>query len=122
VETFRYAKLAALTFVRDPHRLDLVPQLQLLLIAAFAAATAIAAVAARHRLTQLELSAAVFTVCAWAVPILIGGVSLYRSDAALLPGLLLARRLPAPVLAVFAVAAAPLAFELSRLFFQSVLA
>ena len=121
VDTFRYAKEAFLTLLRDPHRLDLVPQLQLLLVAFFVCTVAIAAVAARRELTPIEVSAAAFTVCVWAAPLLLGGVSLYRSDAALLPGLLLARRIPATLLGVFAIAAAPLAFEMSRLFFQAVL-
>jgi len=122
VGTFRYAKEALLTFLRDPHRLDLVPQLQLLLVALFVCAVATASIAAWRDLTPIEVSAATFTVCVWAAPLLLGGVSLYRSDAALLPGLLLARRLPAALLAVFVVAATPLAFEMSRLFFESVLA
>jgi hypothetical protein len=92
-----------------------------LLVAGFVCGVTAAAVAARRSLTKTELSAAVFTVGVWALPLLLGGFSPYRSDAALLPGLLLARRIPAPLLAVFVVAAAPLAFEMSRLFFQSVL-
>jgi len=122
IETFRYAKGSSLTFLHDPHRLDLVPQLQVILVALFVCCVTVSAIIGRRTLTQVELTAAVFTVGIWAMPLLLGGFSLYRSDAALLPGLLLARRIPAPLLAIFVAAAAPLAFEISRLFFQSVLA
>jgi hypothetical protein len=120
--TFRLAKESTLTFLRDPNRLDLVPQVQLVVVAIFVVAVVIATILNRHRLVDGDLALAVFTVCAWVAPLLLGGVSLYRSDAALLPALALARRLPRVMIASFVVVATPLAFEISRLFFTGVLA
>ena len=112
----RVAKEEALSFAHNPHRLDLVPSLQLLLVAAFVAAVVLTLIFTRHR---DDLPAALIVVSAWLMPLALGGVSLYRSDAALLPGLLLTRRLPLAAQVAFAVAAALVSFEMNRLFFQS---
>ena len=122
VETLRLAKESTFTFLRDPHRLDLVPQVQTVIVALFVLAVLAATIAARRTLAEGDAALAIFTALAWAGPLLLGGISLYRSDAALLPSLALARRLPRPVLAVFVLAAAPVAFEVGRLFFDNALA
>ena len=122
VETLRYAKQSALTWVHDPGRVDLVPQLEVLLVALVTAAVVATAIVLRRTLDRAGRAATAFAASAWLVPLALGGVSLYRSDAVLLVGVVVARRLPAAVLAGFAVAAAVLGFEMSRLFFQGVLA
>ena len=120
--TFQSAKESTLSFLHDPHRLDLVPQVQLVVVALFVLSVLTATIVGWRSVTHGELGLAVFTACAWATPLLLGGVSLYRSDVALLPALALAPRLPRTLVAAFIVVAALLAFEMSRLFFTGALA
>ena len=114
--TLRRAKAATLSFLQDPHRLDLVPSVQLLLTAAFVATVLVMALASRRR---ADLVPALLVGGAWLMPLALGGVALYRSDAALLPGLLVSRRLPPVAQVGFAVVAGLVAFQMDRLFFQS---
>ena len=67
-------------------------------------------------------AAAVFVAVAWLIPLSLGGVSLYRTDAILLPALILLRRLPMPALIVLAAAATPVAYLMDVRFFQGLLA
>lgn len=62
-------------------------------------------------------SAAVF----WLVPLVLGGVNLYRADALLVPGLLVLRDAPPWVNGVICVGLATLAFLMAQLFFRGVL-
>ena len=58
----------------------------------------------------------------WLFPLLVGGqLSLYRSEALLLPAVWLLRRAPAVVLGVILVAAVVLAIPMARGFFQGAL-
>jgi hypothetical protein len=119
VATLRFAKESTLTFLHHPHRLDLMPQLQLLLAAAFVLTVGLVWIATR---SARDVAPAAFVALAWAIPFMLGGISLYRSDAALMPGLILTRRLPFAAQAVFLVLTGAVGFEMDRLFFQGILA
>lgn len=61
---------------------------------------------------------ALFVGAAWLMPLVVGsGVSLYRSEAALLPAVALLRLLPRDVAAVLLALALPLAYVMAQLFF-----
>jgi hypothetical protein len=65
---------------------------------------------------------ALYTLAFWLLPLALGsGVSLYRSEATLLPGILLAEDLPRPVLAVVTVAMVLVAWPMAVLFFRLLL-
>ena len=116
---FRVAKEQAFSFAHDPHRLSLVPALQLLLVATFVVGVVATFLVTRRR---NDLPAVLIVLSAWLMPLALGGVSLYRSDAALLPGLLVTRRLPVGLQLVFGVIAALISFEIARQFFERMLA
>jgi hypothetical protein len=63
-----------------------------------------------------------YTVAFRLFPLLMGtGVSLYRSEATLLPSVLLAEGLPRPALALFLVAMSLVAWPMAVLFFRLLL-
>jgi Gpi18-like mannosyltransferase len=115
----RMAKEQALSFAHDPHRLSLVPALQLLLVATFVIGVVVTFLLTRRR---DDFPAVLVVVSAWLMPLALGGVSLYRSDAVLLPGVLVTRRLPVAVQLAFAVVAGLIMFEMTQQFFEGVLA
>jgi hypothetical protein len=87
------------------------------LFVALVVACCVAAVAvAWRRVGQIEVLIALWVVLAWALPHAETGVSLYRSEAALLPAALLLRRLPRPLALLFAAAAVALAVPMAKLF------
>ena len=55
----------------------------------------------------------------WAEPLVLGGISLYRTDVALLPTIILLRRIPTHLVVVFAALAAPVTYWMSVLYFQA---
>jgi hypothetical protein len=62
---------------------------------------------------------ALYVVVMWLVPLGLGGtVSVYRTDAALLPGMILARRAPPAVLVAALAVLVPLSWAMGRLFFE----
>lgn len=98
------------------------PALQTVLVLALIAATAFVLVRHRHRLTTLEAAAGLLAVALWIVPLALGGqLSIYRSEALLVPVVVLLRRLPAVVAAGFAAVAAGLAVAMDYLFFVNYL-
>lgn len=67
---------------------------------------------------RAALPVALFVGAAWLMPLVVGsGVSLYRSEAALLPAVALLRLLPRDVAAVLLALALPLAYVMAQLFF-----
>jgi hypothetical protein len=96
------------------------PHLQTFLVALWVLAVL---VAARTRLGERRTSLlALFTAVFWLFPLALGsGVSLYRSEAALLPSVLLGENLPRPVLAILVVAMALVAWPMAVLFFRLLL-
>jgi hypothetical protein len=110
------AKASTLSFLHQPSRLDLLPSVQTVLVAAIVIAALLGAAVARR--VRIARWTALLVVLCWAVPIVLGGVSLFRTDVALLPAVVLIGRLPWPVAGVLAMVAAPVAFWMSVLFFQ----
>jgi hypothetical protein len=93
------------------------PALQRLLVLVILTAALFAARSA-GRLGHLQVSVLVYLVLYWAFPLAIGpGVSLYRAESLLLPAVVLLRRLPWPALVLLTVAAAAVAYPMTRLFF-----
>lgn len=85
------------------------------------AATALAVVR-RAPGARADVPLALVVAAMWLMPLVIGtGVSLYRSEAALVPAVLLLRRLPRDVAAAAVVLAVPLAYVMAQLFFRNVL-
>lgn len=63
-----------------------------------------------------------FVAVYWLVPLMLGGqLSLYRAEAVLLPSVILARKLPTPVLACIVALAAFIGIRMGGLFFRSIL-
>lgn len=105
--------------ITSEHRDWLAPHLQALVVAL----AVVASVAAtpwfwRHRM-WFEMVVACYVAVFWLVPLVGGsGVSLYRSDAMLLPIVLLGRRLPWYALVPFVLAAVILTYPMAYLFFK----
>jgi ABC-type glycerol-3-phosphate transport system permease component len=89
---------------------------QILVVAAIVAAACAGYALSRRRDDLLVLG---LVLAAWLVPLMIGGLNLYRTDAALLPALVLTRRLPAAIQLLLLALAALSAFLIATLFFQS---
>jgi hypothetical protein len=73
----------------------------------------------RAAATRLDLLLVIWALITWAFPLTQANVSLYRSQAALLPLALLVRWLPAPLLFLVAGAALWLSVPMGQLFLQS---
>jgi hypothetical protein len=69
--------------------------------------------------SALDRCLVILVLLCWAEPLVLGGVSQYRTDVALLPAVALLRRLPAPIIAALVVIAAPIAYWMSVLYFQA---
>ena len=92
------------------------PSAQAIVVAGLALAALVAAARRRHREAVLV---GLYVAVVWLFPLALGGtVSVYRTDAALLPGILLARDAPRTVLAGLLVVLVPLAWVMARLFFE----
>lgn len=93
------------------------PAVQAVVVAALAIAGLVAA-AARRRDPEAAL-AGLYVAVLWLAPLAAGGtVSVYRTDVALLPGVLLARDAPRPALLAVLATLVPLAWAMARLFFE----
>jgi hypothetical protein len=92
------------------------PAAQAVVVAALVASSLV--LAARRRDGEAGL-VSVYVLAMWLLPLTLGGtVSVYRTDAALLPGVLLARDAPRGALAGALVVLVPLAWGMARLFFE----
>jgi hypothetical protein len=111
------AKSSTLSFFHGQVGADGAPALQSALAVLIAVVAVVIAVVSRR--FALDRSVGALVLMCWLEPLLIGGVSLYRTDVVLLPALLLFRRLPAPVVVAFVVIAAPIAYWMSVFYFQS---
>jgi len=95
------------------------PHLQTLLVGVWVSILLTARFRLRDRVACLL---GLYTVAFWLFPLLMGtGVSLYRSEATLLPSVLLAEGLPRPALALFLVAMSLVAWPMAVLFFRLLL-
>jgi hypothetical protein len=74
-----------------------------------------------RRVSDLELLALAFAVAVWLFPLSLQTVSIYRSDALLIPTALLVRRLPLAVAAVATAGAIALSVPMAEAFFVRVL-
>jgi hypothetical protein len=91
------------------------PALQAIVVAMLAVGGLVLAV--RRRDTE-SLLVGLYVAVTWLCPLALGGtVSVYRTDAALLPGVLLARDGPRSALLLSLAALVPLAWAMARLFF-----
>ncbi|MGE5133310.1 MAG: hypothetical protein ACM32E_10425 [Gemmatimonadota bacterium] len=98
------------------------PAAQTLLAAVFCLSLVAVAAWHRGRLTAAERLVLSATLWFWLFPLCLGaGLDLYRSEALLVPAVVLARRLPAAVQVLFLLAMVPLAYAMSVLFFKRVL-
>jgi hypothetical protein len=127
----RFAKSVTLSFVKapsfftDPSRQVLVQYIQTILVL-FVVVAALGAVAARlafgrSRLNAQDSAGAVLVSLLWVAPLVLGGVSLYRLDSALLPSIILLRYLPRFGALPLVLAAAPVAFLMDVVFFRGLL-
>jgi hypothetical protein len=90
------------------------PALQMLLVTSVIAA--VVAFSVRHPLERPELLVLLWGLVTWIVPLSQSYVSVQRSQAALLPLAVLLRRLPRPLVVVFAGAAVGVAVVMEKLF------
>jgi hypothetical protein len=98
-----------------------IPAAQTLLVFAWVTALAVVALRSRANLDRGDVVVLVFVVLYWLVPLVAGRAALHRAESTLLLSVLLARRLPLPLLLVFAAASGITAWAMGRLFFASVL-
>jgi hypothetical protein len=95
------------------------PHLQTMLSGAWATGVLARSLRSRDRATLLF---ALYVLAFWLFPLAMGpGVSLYRNEAAMLPGVLLMRGLPRPALALMLAASVLVAWPMGLLFFQLLL-
>jgi hypothetical protein len=97
------------------------PSLQTLLVTVLLAAVVVAAFVRRRELEHIDRLLLLWLAPASILAMFQTNVSLYRSEAALLPAVLLARRLPPPFLFVLAGCAAALTVVMTLLFVDSTL-
>jgi len=110
------AKASTLGYFHDPTRISLAPSVQMIFVTTLVAAGLV--VAALGRL-DYDRPIAVLVGATWLFPFLAGAAfSFYRAEAALLPVVLLTRRLPALLQAVFLAVAVAIAFMVAVLFFE----
>lgn len=87
-------------------------------IVALGLGATVGAVLRRHPGAAEAVPTALFVAVVWLMPLVVGsGVSLYRSEAALVPAVILLRRLPREIVAVLLALALPAAYVLAQLFF-----
>ena len=97
------------------------PALETLLVSFVLACVLIELVVRRGPSARADALVAIWAVLAWAVPLAETKISTYRTEAALLPLALLVRRLPRPLGAVIAIAAAVLAVPMTKLYLRDYL-
>jgi hypothetical protein len=111
------AKASTLSFLHDPTLWSAVPALQTTLVVLIVMAAATGAFLSRR--SGWTWSALALVVLCWLEPLALGGVSLYRTEVALLPAVILLRRIPAAVVAAFVLAAAPISYWIAVLYFRA---
>ncbi|MFL5950852.1 MAG: hypothetical protein ACJ74M_04535 [Gaiellaceae bacterium] len=94
------------------------PALQSLLVTCVLIAVLVVAVRRRRLLERWELLVLLWAVVTWIVPLGQSYLSVQRSQAALVPVVVLFRRLPRPLVVVFAVAAIAVAVLVEKLFLE----
>jgi hypothetical protein len=100
----------------------LIPSFQTFLCAAIVVALLVALVRGSGGLSARGRTAlATFVVTAWLAPLVLGGVNLYRSEAALLPAVVLLPRLALGIRLALLAALVPLDLAMAVLFFDGVL-
>lgn len=92
------------------------PALQSLLVTCVMVAVLVVAVLRRRTLERWELLVLVWAVVTWIVPLSQNYLSVQRSQAALLPIVVLFRRLPRPLVLVFAATAGVVGVLMEKLF------
>lgn len=112
-------KLIHPLFKGSPWTIDKAPAAQTLLVSAVLLLLVVHAALRWRRLTQLDGMLLIFAVVIWAFPLTQGHVSIYRSQAALLPVALLVRHLPRPLLFVACASALWLTVPMTQLFVQT---
>jgi hypothetical protein len=106
-------------FQGSPWTIDKAPAAQTLLITIVLVLVLAHVVVRRRAWTRLDLLLVIWAVITWAFPLTQANVSLYRSQAALLPLALLVRFLPEPLLYLVTGAALWLSVPMAQLFLQS---
>ena len=95
------------------------PRVETVLVAAFCLCLLAGVVVHRGGLEPLDRLVVSASVWFWLFPLTVGGdLKLYRSEALLLPSVLLARRLPVVLQAIFLLIMVVLAYFMSVVFFQ----
>jgi hypothetical protein len=108
--------------VRHPLSVGLASAAETLLVAVFCLALVAVAIARRRKLDSADRLILSYTLFFWLFPLSLGaGLNLYRSEALLLPSVVLARWLPAWAQALFLTLMVPLAYAMSLLFYWKVL-
>jgi hypothetical protein len=112
------AKASTLSFLHQPTLWSAVPALQTTLVLLIVAAAVVGAVLSWQSVWA-RVALTLVLLC-WAEPLILGGgIALYRTEVVLLPAVVLLRRVPAPVVAAFAVVAAPIAYWLAVMYFRA---
>jgi hypothetical protein len=111
------AKASTLSFLHEPTLWSAVPALETTLVLCIVLAAVAGVWPARRSVPAW--SALTLVLFCWLEPLVLGGVSLYRTDVALLPAVILLRRLPVAVVAAFVLAAAPIAYWMAVLYFRA---
>jgi len=102
----------------DPFTRANAPALQTLLVSAVLLAVLLQLGLRRREAMRLDGLIALWAVVAWTLPLTATHLSIWRSQAALLPLAVLARRLPRPLAIAFAVCAAAVAVPVALLYFD----
>jgi hypothetical protein len=105
----------------SPFTLANAPAIQSLIVLVVLVAVAGSAVVHRRSLDRLDTLVMLWAVATWLFPLTQANLSQQRSQAALLPLTLLARRLPPVLLVALVIAAAVIAVMMEKLFLQGVL-
>jgi hypothetical protein len=98
------------------------PPLQTVLVLSVIGVAALVLVMHRRTVRRIEWMVGLLVLALWIVPLVLGGqLAIYRSEALLAPVVVLLRRVPLAVMAVFAVAATAVAAVMDYLFFANYL-
>jgi hypothetical protein len=99
---------------------EMYPGAQALLVVIWLTGAVVCGVARRRRGSSLDLGLVLFAGLFWLFPLSLGGgLSLYRSEALLLPSVALARHLPRSLSLIFLLAFIVMAWLMALLFFRS---
>ncbi len=108
--------------LRDGLSVEEIPNLQTAIVAVAVVILVTGSGLVWRRVTPMERWVVIATLIFWLFPLMLGGVlSLYRSEALLLPSTLLLRHIPMPLQLALVAAAIALAYPMSMLFYENVL-